>query len=49
MNTPSRWEPSSIFNITLDWTVPDDMAEMNAIVGGRETDFKYKDCKMKWI
>ena len=46
VNTPSRWGTQAPFsNITLDWTVPDDMAEMNAIVGGRETDFKYKDCK----
>ena len=46
VNTPSRWGTQAPFsNITLDWTVPDDMAEMNAIVGGREVDFKYKDCK----
>ena len=32
-------------NITLDWTVPNDLAELNAIVGGKEMDFKYKDCK----
>ena len=32
-------------NITLDWTVPADLAELNAIVGGKEMDFKYKDCK----
>ena len=32
-------------NITLDWTVPDDLAELPAIVGGKEMDFKYKDCK----
>ena len=46
VNTPSRWGTQAPFsNITLDLTVPDDMAEMNAIVGGREMDFKYKDCK----
>ncbi|RGZ00937.1 ribonucleoside triphosphate reductase [Clostridium sp. AM58-1XD] len=46
VNTPSRWGTQAPFsNITLDWTVPDDMAEMNAIVGGKEVDFKYKDCK----
>lgn len=46
VNTTSRWGTQAPFsNITLDWTVPDDMAEMNAIVGGREMDFKYKDCK----
>ena len=32
-------------NITLDWTVPNDLAEQNCIVGGKEVDFKYKDCK----
>lgn len=32
-------------NITLDWTVPDDLAELNCIVGGKEMDFKYKDCQ----
>ena len=33
VNTPSRWGTQAPFsNITLDWTVPDDMAEMNAMV-----------------
>ncbi|MDR1771093.1 MAG: ribonucleoside triphosphate reductase [Hungatella sp.] len=46
VNTPSRWGTQAPFsNITLDWTVPADMAELNAIVGGNEADFKYKDCK----
>lgn len=46
VNTPSRWGTQAPFsNITLDWTVPSDMAELNAIVGGKEMDFKYKDCK----
>ena len=46
VNTPSRWGTQAPFsNITLDWTVPADLAEMNAIVGGKEMDFKYKDCK----
>lgn len=46
VNTPSRWGTQSPFsNITLDWTVPNDLAELPAIVGGREMDFKYKDCK----
>ena len=45
VNTPSRWGTQAPFsNITLDWTVPDDM-ELPAIVGGKEMDFKYKDCK----
>ena len=46
VNTPSRWGTQSPFtNITLDWTVPKDLAEQNCIVGGKEMDFKYKDCK----
>lgn len=46
VNTPSRWGTQAPFsNITLDWTVPNDLAEMPAIVGGKEMDFKYKDCK----
>jgi ribonucleoside-triphosphate reductase len=46
VNTPSRWGTQAPFtNITLDWTVPSDLAELNAIVGGKEMDFKYKDCK----
>lgn len=46
VNTPSRWGTQAPFtNITLDWVVPNDLAELNAIVGGRETDFKYKDCE----
>lgn len=46
VNTPSRWGTQAPFsNITLDWTVPNDLAELNCIVGGREVDFKYKDCK----
>ena len=45
VNTPSRWGTQAPFtNITLDWTVPNDMAELNCIVGGKELDFKYKDC-----
>ncbi len=46
VNTPSRWGTQAPFsNITLDWTVPNDLAELPAIVGGEEMDFKYKDCK----
>ena len=46
VNTPSRWGTQAPFsNITLDWTVPDDLAELPAIVGGKDMDFKYKDCK----
>lgn len=46
VNTPSRWGTQAPFsNITLDWTVPDDLAELPALVGGVEMNFKYKDCK----
>ena len=46
VNTPSRWGTQAPFsNITLDWTVPADLAELNCIIGGKEVDFKYKDCK----
>ena len=46
VNTPSRWGTQSPFtNITLDWSVPNDLAELPAIVGGKEQNFKYKDCK----
>ena len=46
VNTPSRWGTQAPFsNITLDWTVLDDLAELPALVGGVEMDFKYKDCK----
>ena len=46
VNTPSRWGTQAPFsNITLDWTVPADLAELPAIVGGKAMDFRYKDCK----
>ena len=46
VNTPSRWGTQAPFsNITLDWTVPADLAELPAIVGGVEQNFCYKDCK----
>ena len=46
VNTPSRWGTQAPFsNITLDWTVPDDLANLPAIVGGKEMDFTYGDCK----
>lgn len=46
VNTPSRWGTQAPFsNVTLDWTVPADLAELPAIVGGKEQDFKYKDCQ----
>ena len=45
VNTPSRWGTQAPFsNITLDWTVPKDLANAPAIVGGKEMDFTYGDC-----
>ena len=45
VNTPSRWGTQAPFsNITLDWTVPKDLANLPAIVGGKEMDFTYGDC-----
>ena len=46
VNTPSRWGTQAPFtNATFDWVVPNDLAELNAIIGGEEMDFKYKDCQ----
>ena len=46
VNTPSRWGTQAPFsNITLDWTVPRDLKDQPAIVGGRERDFTYGDCQ----
>ncbi|MCR5283135.1 MAG: ribonucleoside triphosphate reductase [Lachnospiraceae bacterium] len=46
VNTPSRWGTQAPFsNITLDWTVPADLRNLPAIVGGEEMDFTYGDCK----
>ncbi|MBQ8109505.1 MAG: ribonucleoside triphosphate reductase [Clostridia bacterium] len=46
VNTPSRWGTQAPFsNVTLDWTVPNDLKNLPAIVGGREMDFTYGDCQ----
>ena len=46
VNTPSRWGTQAPFsNITLDWVCPADLRELPAIVGGKEMDFTYGDCK----
>jgi ribonucleoside-triphosphate reductase len=45
VNTPSRWGSQAPFtNITLDWTVPADLADKKAVIGGKEADFCYGDC-----
>jgi ribonucleoside-triphosphate reductase (formate) len=46
VNTPSRWGSQAPFtNVTMDWTVPSDLADKKAIVGGEELDFTYADCQ----
>ncbi len=46
VNTPSRWGTQAPFsNITLDWTVPKDLKDLPALVGGKEMDFTYGDCQ----
>ena len=46
INTPSRWGTQAPFvNITLDWTVPEDLRNLQAIVAGKELDFTYGDCQ----
>ncbi|MDR7811316.1 ribonucleoside triphosphate reductase [Lacrimispora sp.] len=46
VNTPSRWGTQAPFShISLDLTVPEDMREEKAIVGGRRMDFTYGDCQ----
>ncbi|NLD92974.1 MAG: ribonucleoside triphosphate reductase [Fibrobacter sp.] len=42
VNTPSRWGSQAPFtNITLDWTVPDDLRNQPAIVGGKPLEKTY--------
>ncbi len=46
LNIPSRWGSQYPFsNLTFDWTVPEDMKEEKAVVGGKEQDFTYGDCQ----
>lgn len=46
VNTPSRWGTQAPFShISLDLTVPEDMLEEKAIVGGKCLDFTYGDCQ----
>ncbi len=46
VNTPSRWGSQAPFtNITLDWTVPEDLKDKPALADGKEQDFTYADCQ----
>ena len=46
VNTPSRWGTQAPFsNITLDWVCPKDLANVPAIVGGKDQPFTYGECQ----
>ena len=46
VNTPSRWGTQAPFsNITLDWVVPDDMKDKEAVIGGISSGIFYRDCQ----
>jgi anaerobic ribonucleoside-triphosphate reductase len=45
LNVPSRWGMQTPFtNITLDWTVPSDLAETKPRIAGRPQAYTYADC-----
>ncbi|MCX5773258.1 MAG: ribonucleoside triphosphate reductase, partial [Fusobacteria bacterium] len=46
VNTPSRWGTQAPFsNITLDFVVPDDMKDKEAIIGGKPSGIYYFACQ----
>ena len=46
LNVPSRWSCQAPFtNFTFDWTVPEDMKNEPAIVGGEPQEFTYGECQ----
>jgi len=46
LNIPSRWGSQMPFsNLTFDLTVPEDMRDEPAVVGGKQMDFTYGDCQ----
>ena len=48
VNVPSRWGTQAPFsNITLDWTVPEDLKNVPAWYAGHQVDFSYGDCQME--
>ena len=50
VNTPSRWGTQAPFsNITLDWTVPDDLAELLQLLAERKWILNIRTAKKKWI
>jgi ribonucleoside-triphosphate reductase len=48
LNIPSRWGMQTPFtNITLDWTVPDDLKHKHPVIADREQPFTYDDCQQE--
>lgn len=45
LNISSRWGEPPFSNFTIDWTCPEDMKYLPAIVGGKEQDFTYGECQ----
>ncbi len=46
LNVPSRWGMQTPFtNITLDWTVPDDLVAANPRIAGQPQPYTYADCR----
>ncbi|MGI6561190.1 MAG: ribonucleoside triphosphate reductase [Clostridia bacterium] len=46
VNTPSRWGSQAPFtNITLDWTVPEDLKNEKVYIGGKQIDLTYGECQ----
>ncbi len=46
LNVPSRWGMQTPFtNITLDWTVPEDLAGTNPRIAGTPQPYTYADCR----
>lgn len=46
LNVPSRWGTQTPFtNITLDWTVPEDLRGKHPKIGGVEENFTYGECQ----
>ena len=45
VNVTSRWGQSPFVNITLDLTIPKDLAKDPVIIAGKEVGFTYGDCQ----
>lgn len=48
LNFSARWGSQPPFsNFTIDWTVPNDLKNIKAVIGGEEQDFTYGDCQLE--